>query len=116
MSEQPTRPKLSASSAATERADALVFDGNIDASLLRQVENVTEDPLLADRGHRIARAHFQLAHQEQVDVVRRQPVVERRLYEVTGARRTHDARRDDDGEIGLVREIRRAAEQRPEDR
>ena len=44
---------------------------------------------------------FGLAHQEQVDVVGRQRLVERRLDDVAGPRRAHQARRDDDGEVGF---------------
>ena len=57
-----------------------------------------------------------LAHQEEVDVVRRQRGVERRLEGVAGPRRAHQARRHDDGEVGFLLLIGRAAEQRAEHR
>ena len=59
---------------------------------------------------------FGLPEQEEVDVVRRQRVVDRRLDLVARPRRTHEVRRDDDDEIGLVLLIRLAGEQRAEHR
>ena len=57
---------------------------------------------------------FGLAHQEEVGVISRQGIVERRLDWIVGSRWAHDPRRDNDSEVGLVLLIRRAAEQRAE--
>src|SRR5262245_28737814 len=103
-----------ASVAATNWRRRLVLaDDDIDASLFWQIEDVADErPLVAKREPRVCWRDLRLAHQEEVDVVRRQSLVERRLDHVAGSGRLDDARRHDDGEIGLVLLIGGAAEQR----
>src|SRR5476649_1839925 len=59
---------------------------------------------------------FDLAHQEQIDVVDRKRVIERRCDDVARTGRTNEPRSDNDGEIGLVLLIRGAAKQRAQNR
>src|SRR5438034_11384552 len=103
MSEQPPRTAeaaAAASAAATIRPTVLVLAcNNIDASLFRQIEDVADERLLvAEREPRVDWRDLRLAHQEQVGVVRRQRLVERRLDHVAGSGWSHDARRHDDRE------------------
>src|SRR5262245_7581758 len=57
-----------------------------------------------------------LSEQEEVDVVWRQGVVGRRLDFIARTRRTHEMRRDDDGEVGFVLLVGLAGKQRTEHR
>src|SRR6266446_6529132 len=118
MSEQAPRTTAATSVAATVRPMVLVLDhDDIDFTPFRQIEDVTDEPLLvAEREPEIGRRDLWLAHQEQIDVVGRQRIVERGLDRIAWSRRTHDPRRDDDGEIGLLLLIGGAAEQRAEHR
>ena len=60
--------------------------------------------------------HFRLAHQEEVDVIGRQPRIERRYETLAGHHRRDEPRRHDDDQIRLLLLVGRAAEQRAEDR
>src|SRR5439155_21712453 len=51
---------------------------------------------------------FRLAEQEEIRIVRRRGVIERRAQVLVGPRRTHEAWRDDDDQIGLFLLIRGA--------
>ncbi len=94
-----------------------ILDLNDIGALLAQIENVTHERLLVTGSEpRVGGRDLVLAHEEEVDVVRRQRVVERRLDRIAGPGRPHQARRDDDGEIGLVLLIALAREQRTEHR
>src|SRR5690242_11509970 len=105
-SEQPaSATKTSVSAPARTRS---VY--RIEASP-RHIEHVAGERLVAGRGDALLgggrRAgavprHLGLAEQEEVGVVRRHGVVGRRADGVTRPRRTHEVRRDDDGEVRLV--------------
>src|SRR6266545_6296443 len=113
MSEQPPATAPSASTAAS----ALVLDRDDMSASLGQIEDVAaERPLSAGDGtHGRARA-LALSGQEEVGVVPRQRVVERRLDRVARTRRTYQAGRDDDGEVGLILLVGPAREQLAEHR
>src|SRR5882724_3812761 len=123
MSEQPpsTAPQdtiITASSLPPASAfDFSVLDLNDIGPLLVQIEDVThEGPLVTDREARLRWRDLVLAHQKEIDVVCRQGVVERRLDRIARTRRPHQARRDDDGKVGLVLLVLLAREQRAEHR
>src|SRR5262249_15165222 len=61
-------------------------------------------------------ADLALSHQEEVDVIRRQGVIGRRLDLIARPRRTHEMRRDNDGEIGFILLVGLAGEQRAQHR
>src|SRR5215510_2972922 len=63
---------------------------------------------------RIGFPHFRLPHQEEVGVVARQPLIERRRQTLSRTRRLNEMRRDDDDQIGLMLLIVHAAEQSAE--
>src|SRR5438270_11245318 len=112
MSEQPPRMVPATSAAAAVRL-TLVLDGNDMLGSLRKVENVPgEQPAAAQGRAERGLGDFGLAHQEEVGVVSRQGIVERRLHWIIGPRWAHDPRRDDAGEAGRVLLIRPAAEPR----
>ena len=60
--------------------------------------------------------HFRLAHHEEVDVIGRQPRIERRCETLAGHHRRDEPRRYDDDQIRLLLLVGRTAEQRAEDR
>src|SRR5437867_8642236 len=64
---------------------------------------------------RIGFAHFRLPHQEEVGVVARQSLIERRRQPLAWSRRLHEMRRDDDDQIGLVLLIVHTAKQSAQD-
>src|SRR5262249_12451065 len=99
-SEQPPTEAVSPASASGRRA---LLNGRIGFPL-RQIEHVPgERPVPGNRNLRRGRREllgfllgdFGLAEQEEVDVIRLHRVVGRRLEQVAGARRAHEARRDD---------------------
>src|SRR4051794_32100756 len=99
MSEQPPANAPNASTAAR----ALILDRDDMSASLRQIENVAaEQRLSAGDGTHGGARNFGLPGQEEVGIVGRQGVVERRLERVARARRTHQSWRDDDDEVGLV--------------
>src|SRR5262245_12880011 len=108
MSAQPLAKAPSASTAAR----ALILDRDDMSASLRQIEDVAAERTLSADGGAHGRARdFGLAGQEEVGVVARHGVIERRLDRVAWPRRPHQARRDDDGEVGLVLLVRAAGEQ-----
>src|SRR5258708_37743190 len=71
----------------------LVLDRDHIGASFGKIENMTHELLLmADRHPGVGQRYFRLAHEEEVDVVRRQRVVERRLDRVSGTDRPHDVR------------------------
>src|SRR4029077_7993707 len=87
---------------------------------LGNVEDVADRRLAAVRDALEAPLHryrdFRLAEQEEFRIVRGARAVERRAQHVAGTGRAHEARGDDDDEIGFFLLIRRAARERAEDR
>src|SRR5262245_3764359 len=92
---------------------------------LRQIKHVpdkrfavgNDDGRIQKRGlTRLLPGDLGLSHQEEVDVIRRQGVVGRRLDLITRPRRTHEMRRDNDGEVGFVLLVGLAGEQRAQHR
>src|SRR4051794_25535402 len=80
-----------------------VLDLDDIGPLLAHIQHVTDELLLVtDCKPHLGRRDLVLAHEEEVDVVRGQGVVERRPDQIARPRRPHEARRHDDGEIGLV--------------
>src|SRR5690242_6051074 len=57
-----------------------------------------------------------LSKQKEIDVIRRQRVIRRRFDFIPGPRRTHEMRRDNDGEVGFVLLIGLAGEQHTQHR
>src|SRR5262245_33775231 len=105
MSEQPDSTLTTVRSAAGANALRLASILDLDdiGALLAYIENVTDKPpLVAGCEPRIGRRDLVLAHQEEIEVVGRQGVVERSLDRVARTGRTHQTGRDDDGEVGLV--------------
>src|SRR6185312_13812909 len=118
-SEQPASSTPSAASASA----GLMDRGIGNPYRFGQIEHVPGVRLLLGFGE--ARAlgrqllgllvgQFGLAQQEEVDVVRRDRVVARDLELVARARGTHDVRRLDDRQIGLVLLVGLRGEQRPQ--
>src|ERR1039458_8213392 len=116
-SEQPASVASTAASAAKRMT---LLDDRIGYPL-RHIEHVPGEWPVACGGNtsgggreraRLFPRDLGLAEQEEIRVVWRQRVVSRRLDHVARARRTHEMRRDDDGEIGLVLLIGLTGEQR----
>src|SRR5215831_10745795 len=120
MSAQPPR----AAPAATTAAMVLVLaDDDIVASLWkiehmpRKIEHVSGIRQLGTHGGTQAPARqLALTLKEEISVVPRHRIVERRLDRIAGPRRADQPGRHDDGEIGLVLLKRPACEQRAEHR
>src|SRR6266849_5903748 len=103
MSEQPPSRAPKAMIAASALWLRSVLDDDDIGALLSHIENMTDErPLVADCEPSLGGRDLRLAHQEEVGVIGRQRVVERRLDRVARAGRTHEAWRDNDGEVGLV--------------
>src|SRR5262249_47596188 len=120
MSAQPPR----AAPRATTVARVLVLaDDDIVASL-RKIEHMSRKiehmagiwQLGAHGGTQASARELGLAFKEEVGIVARHRIVERRLDRVAGPRWPHQPGRDDDGEIGLVLQERPACKQRTEHR
>src|SRR6202050_773 len=93
-----------ATAAAITRPIGLVFDGHIGASILGQIEDMADiRPVERAGGEpRQLRTDLGISHQEEVDVVARQAVVERRAYDIARPQRVNKMRRDYDNQIGLL--------------
>src|SRR5262249_53914794 len=90
---------------------------DIGDAFLAHIEDVTDEPALVPDGEpRIGGGNLGVNHPEEIDVICRQRVVERRLDRVAQASWPDQTRRDNDREIGLVLFVLRAAEQRAEHR
>ena len=109
-SEQP--PSIAPSSAVA--VTVLVANRDDIGASLRQIEHVAAELARRDAGDqpRLGGRQFGLAHQEQIDIIDRQRGIERRLDDVAGPRWANQPWRHDDGEIGFLLLIRRAAKQR----
>src|SRR5215470_16398650 len=120
MSAQP----LSVVPTAITAAKVLVLaDDDIVASLWkiehmsRKIEHVSGiRQLSTHRGTQACARQLAFAFKEEIGVVARHRIVERRLDWIAGTSRPHQTRRDDDGEVGLVLLKRPACEQRTEHR
>src|SRR5260370_14165823 len=70
----------------------LVLDLDDIGPLLTHIQHVTDEwPLVTGCKPHLGRRDLRLAHQEEIDIVRRQRVIERRLDHVARPRRPHDA-------------------------
>src|ERR1700677_1383921 len=118
MSEQPASSAPSATAAATARPARLIPGRDIDASIFREVEDVTDIRTIerTDSEPRERRAYLGLTHQEEVDVIAWQCAVERRMHGIGRPQRTHNVRRHQDDQIGSVLLVLGAAEQRAKHR
>src|SRR6202142_329137 len=104
------QPASAASSTASASVRKILLDGRIEIPL-RQIEHVPGERAAAGVGNarrdrrecdRLRPRELRLAEQEEVHIVGRQRVVGRRLDDVAWPRWPHEARRHDNGEIGLV--------------
>src|SRR5436309_14411538 len=103
MSEQPLSVAPSVTATTSNLRRPSILDLHDIGALLTQVENVADEAtLVTDCKSRVGWRHLCLAHEKEVDVVRGQSVVERAPYQIARARRPHEARGYDDGEIGFI--------------
>src|SRR5436309_6702162 len=78
-----------------------ILDLNDVGAFLAHIEDVTDErALMPDCKSCIRGRNLGLAHEEEIDVIGGQRVVERSLDRVTRAGRPDQARRDNDREIG----------------
>src|SRR5437879_2120188 len=99
MSEQPpsVAPRIASTTHVPVMSRISILDLNDIGPLLAHIQHVTDELLLVTGRHPyLGRRDLVLAHEEEVDVVCRQSVVERCLDQIAWPGRPHDARRHDD--------------------